>query len=682
MSKKNSINHHKNHNHEGHEHHHKGHEHHSHEEHNHHHHHGDFKKLFLTSLPIGLIVMWISPIMGLNIPFPFQYTFKYSDIIALVLSLILLGYSGKIFFEHAFMEFKDKKPGMMALVSLGLGISILYSLYAIIKRYITGVHQMDFLFEFASLLLIMLLGHWIEMVALTKAGDAKESLAMLLPKEANLLLEDGSVVKRGISALKIGDVIQVPAGENIAADGVIIKGESRVNEALLTGESKPVSKTVGDVVIGGSTNEFGMLELEVTKLGKESFLSQVQTLITDAENQRSRAEDAAKKVAGYLFYIAVFSAIVAFILWTIINDLETGIRFAVTTLVIACPHALGLAIPLVVSRSTSIAAKEGLLIKNREVYNLATKANVMILDKTGTLTNGDFKVLKIDVLNKDYRNEKIISLMAGIEQGSSHPIAESIISYAINKKVDPTRFDKTEVIRGKGVKGKIGRDVYELISKKAYNKELEINNTLSATISILTKNGNAIGIVYLGDEIKESSYELIKVLKGRGIKPVMATGDNEASAKLVADELKINYFANQSPEDKYNLINEYKKNGEIVIMVGDGINDAPSLKLADVGIAIGAGTQVAIDSADVILTNSLPGDIEAFINLSFSTNRKMKENLAWGAGYNFIAIPLAAGILAPIGLILSPFVGAILMSLSTVIVALNAISLRIKKSNK
>lgn len=675
MSKKNSINHHENYNHEGHEHH-------SHEKHDHHHHHGDFKKLFLISLPIGLIVMWISPIMGLNIPFPFQYTFKYSDIIALVLSLILLGYSGKIFFEHAFMEFKDKKPGMMALVSLGLGISILYSLYAIIKRYITGVHQMDFLFEFASLLLIMLLGHWIEMVALTKAGDAKESLAMLLPKEANLLLEDGSVVKRGISALKIGDVIQVPAGENIAADGVIIKGESRVNEALLTGESKPVSKTVGDVVIGGSTNEFGMLELEVTKLGKESFLSQVQTLITDAENQRSRAEDAAKKVAGYLFYIAVFSAIVAFILWTIINDLETGIRFAVTTLVIACPHALGLAIPLVVSRSTSIAAKEGLLIKNREVYNLATKANVMILDKTGTLTNGDFKVLKIDVLNKDYRNEKIISLMAGIEQGSSHPIAESIISYAINKKVDPTRFDKTEVIRGKGVKGKIGRDVYELISKKAYNKELEINNTLSATISILTKNGNAIGIVYLGDEIKESSYELIKVLKGRGIKPVMATGDNEASAKLVADELKINYFANQSPEDKYNLINEYKKNGEIVIMVGDGINDAPSLKLADVGIAIGAGTQVAIDSADVILTNSLPGDIEAFINLSFSTNRKMKENLAWGAGYNFIAIPLAAGILAPIGLILSPFVGAILMSLSTVIVALNAISLRIKKSNK
>lgn len=675
MSKKNSINHHENYNHEGHEHH-------SHEKHDHHHHHGDFKKLFLISLPIGLIVMWISPITGLNIPFPFQYTFKYSDIIALVLSLILLGYSGKIFFEHAFMEFKDKKPGMMALVSLGLGISILYSLYAIIKRYITGVHQMDFLFEFASLLLIMLLGHWIEMVALTKAGDAKESLTMLLPKEANLLLEDGSVVKRGISALKIGDVIQVPAGENIAADGVIIKGESRVNEALLTGESKPVSKTVGDVVIGGSTNEFGMLELEVTKLGKESFLSQVQTLITDAENQRSRAEDAAKKVAGYLFYIAVFSAIVAFILWTIINDLETGIRFAVTTLVIACPHALGLAIPLVVSRSTSIAAKEGLLIKNREVYNLATKANVMILDKTGTLTNGDFKVLKIDVLNKDYRNEEIISLMAGIEQGSSHPIAESIISYAINKKVDPTRFDKTEVIRGKGVKGKIGRDVYELISKKAYNKELEINNTLSATISILTKNGNAIGIVYLGDEIKESSYELIKVLKGRGIKPVMATGDNEASAKLVADELKINYFANQSPEDKYNLINEYKKNGEIVIMVGDGINDAPSLKLADVGIAIGAGTQVAIDSADVILTNSLPGDIEAFINLSFSTNRKMKENLAWGAGYNFIAIPLAAGILAPIGLILSPFVGAILMSLSTVIVALNAISLRIKKSNK
>ncbi|MDD2575678.1 MAG: copper-translocating P-type ATPase [Acholeplasmataceae bacterium] len=674
-------------NHEGHTHDHQGHGHHSHnghEHHNHddysrhagHHHHGNFKKLFLTSLPIGLVIMWISPLMGINIPFPFQYTFQYSDIVALVLSFVLIIYGGKPFFSGAVDELKHKSPGMMSLVSLGVGVSFIYSVHAVIMRYATGVHYMDFFFEFASLVLIMLLGHWIEMVALGQAGDAKESLAKLLPKQANLVLDINEIKEVPISDLKVGDIIQVLAGENVAADGVVIKGESRINEALLTGESKPVAKGVNDTVIGGSTNENGLLQVRVTKTGSESFLSQVQLLMEEAQNQPSRAEDKAKKVASYLFYIALIAAVISFVIWWVVADLDSAIRFAVTTLVIACPHALGLAIPLVISRSTSIGAKKGLLVKNREAYNLTTKATTMILDKTGTITTGEFKVLRMDVLDNTYIEEEIISLFYGIESGSSHPIAQSIIKYSKDKNVSAVHFDSVEILAGKGLKATLKKDIYEVLSQKAYNKEIDIKDSYGSTVSILTKNGNAIGVVLLGDEIKDTSYHLIEALKKKKITPIMATGDNESAAKAVADKLGLLYYANQSPEDKYNLVKSLKDKGEVVIMVGDGINDAPSLMVADVGVAIGAGTQVAIDSADVILTNSEPGDIEAFIDLSFKTNRKMNQNLVWGAGYNFIAIPLAAGILATVGFIISPAIGAVMMSLSTIIVAFNAMTLR------
>src|SRR5690554_2197378 len=600
--------------------------HHSHDEHNHqnhgshhgdgahdHHNHGDFKKIFLLSLPIGLIIMWISPLMGLNIPFPFQYTFPYSDIVATVLSFVL----------------------------------------------------------------IMLLGHWIEMVALGKAGDAQESLAMLLPKQANLVSKNEKIIQVSIADLKIGNIIQVQAGENVPADGIIIRGESRVNESLLTGESKPISKKVGDTVIGGSTNGEGVLFVEVRETGDKSFLSQVQTLVADAQNQPSRSEDMAHKVAGWLFYIALFVAIISLIVWWIVNDLQSAISFAVTTLVIACPHALGLAIPLVISRSTSLGAARGLLVKNREAYELTTKADIMILDKTGTLTTGEFKVLSIESLDKNYTQNQILEILAGIESGSSHPIAISIINHSKEKNVTPLNFDNIDVITGKGIEGNIKDDKYSLISKKAFSKEVEIEEIPGATVSILTKNEKAIGAVSLGDQLKESSKHLINVLREKKITPIMATGDNENAAKVVAEALDIEYYANQSPQDKYNLVEKLKNDDKTVIMVGDGINDAPSLALADVGIAIGAGTQVAIDSADVVLTQSEPGDIESFIELSFRTNRKMNQNLVWGAGYNFLAIPLAAGILAPVGLIISPAIGAILMSLSTVIVAINAMALRL-----
>ena len=640
-----------------------------------HHHHGSFKEIFLKSLPLGIAILLITPLMDIQLPF--QIIFPYADVVAAVLATILYIYGGKPFYMGAKDEFNSKAPGMMSLITLGITVSYAYSVYAVAARYVTGEHVMDFFFEFATLLLIMLLGHWIEMKALGEAGDAQKALAELLPKDAHVVLEDDSIETRPVSDLQVGDVIRVQAGENVPADGIIIRGESRVNEALLTGESKPIEKNVKDQVIGGSTNGSGVLYVEVTETGDKSFISQVQSLISQAQSQPSRAENMAHKVAGWLFYIAVVVALIALLIWTIIADLPTAVIFTVTTLVIACPHALGLAIPLVVSRSTSLGASRGLLVKNREALELTTKADVMVLDKTGTLTTGEFKVLDVTVLSDKYSEEEITGLLAGIEAGSSHPIAQSIVNHAEAKGIKSVSFDSIEIVSGAGIEGEANGHHYQLISQKAYGKALRMDIPKGATLSILVENNEAIGAVALGDELKETSRNLIEVLKKYGIEPLMATGDNEEAAQGVAEVLGIQYQANQSPEDKYKLVESMKNQNKTVIMVGDGVNDAPSLALADVGIAIGAGTQVALDSADIILTQSDPGDIESFIELANKTTRKMKQNLVWGAGYNFIAIPIAAGLLAPIGITLGPAFGAVLMSLSTVIVAINAMLLKL-----
>lgn len=657
-----------------HQEHHAGHDHSGHGGHDHHHH-GNFKELFLKSLPLGIIIMLLSPMAGFDLPF--QFTFPYSDIVVAILSTILIIYGGRPFYQGAVDEFKQKEPGMMALVSLGLSVSYLYSIYTVIASYVTVEQIMDFFFEFASLLLIMLLGHWIEMKAIGEAGDAQEELAKLVPKDAHVVLDDDSIETRPVADLKVGDLIRVQAGENVPADGTIERGESRVNEALLTGESKAVKKGPGDEVIGGSTNGEGVLYIKVLETGDKSFISQVQDLISQAQSQPSRAENIAQKVAGWLFYIAVTAALIAFVVWTLIADIPTAVKFAITTLVIACPHALGLAIPLVTARSTSLGASHGLLVKDREALEIAQDADVMILDKTGTLTTGEFKVLDVKLLNEKYTKEEIISLLAGIEGGSSHPIAQSIISFADQEGISPVSFDSIDVISGAGVEGKANGHQYQLISQKAYGRNLNIDIPKGATLSVLVENDDAIGAVALGDELKATSKELIEALKNNNIEPIMATGDNEKAAQGAAEDLGIEYRSNQSPQDKYELVKTLKEEGKKVIMVGDGVNDAPSLALADVGIAVGAGTQVTLDSADVILTQSDPGDIESFIELAHKTTSKMKQNLFWGAGYNFIAIPLAAGILAPFGFTLSPAVGAILMSVSTVLVAINAILLRL-----
>ncbi|HEN6065677.1 TPA: cadmium-translocating P-type ATPase [Streptococcus agalactiae] len=641
-----------------------------------HHHHGSFKEIFLKSLPLGIAILLITPMMDIQLPF--QIIFPYADVVAAVLATILYIFGGKPFYMGAKDEFNSKAPGMMSLITLGITVSYAYSVYAVAARYVTGEHVMDFFFEFTTLILIMLLGHWIEMKALGEAGDAQKALAELVPKDAHVVLEDDSIETRPVSELQIGDVIRVQAGENVPADGIIIRGESRVNEALVTGESKPIEKKTGDEVIGGSTNGGGVLYVEIKQTGDQSFISQVQTLISQAQSQPSRAENVAQKVASWLFYIAVVVALIALLIWTIIADLPTAVIFTVTALVIACPHALGLAIPLVVSRSTSLGASRGLLVKNREALELTTKADVMVLDKTGTLTTGEFKVLDVTVLSDKYSEEEITGLLAGIEAGSSHPIAQSIVNHAEAKGIKSVSFDSIEIVSGAGIEGEANGHHYQLISQKAYGKALRMDIPKGATLSILVENNEAIGAVALGDELKETSRNLIEVLKKYGIEPLMATGDNEEAAQGVAEVLGIQYQANQSSEDKYKLVESMKNQNKTVIMVGDGVNDAPSLALADVGIAIGAGTQVALDSADIILTQSDPGDIESFIELANKTTRKMKQNLVWGAGYNFIAIPIAAGLLAPIGITLGPAFGAVLMSLSTVIVAINAMTLKLE----
>ena len=641
-----------------------------------HHNHGSFKDIFLKSLPLGIAILLITPLMGIQLPF--QIIFPYADVVAAVLATILYIFGGKPFLMGAKDEFNSKVPGMMSLITLGITVSYAYSVYAVAARYVTGEPVMDFFFEFTTLILIMLLGHWIEMKALGEAGNAQKALAELVPKDAHVVLEDDSIETRPVADLQVGDLIRVQAGENVPADGTIQRGESRVNEALVTGESKPIEKNAGDEVIGGSTNGDGVLYVEIKQTGDKSFISQVQTLISQAQSQPSRAENLAQKVAGWLFYIAVIAALIALVIWMVIADVPTAVIFTVTTLVIACPHALGLAIPLVTARSTSLGASRGLLVKDRDALELTTNADVMVLDKTGTLTTGEFKVLDVELFNDKYTKDEIVALLSGIEGGSSHPIAQSIISYAEQQGIRPVSFDSIDVMSGAGVEGQANGHRYQLISQKAYGRNLDMDIPKGATISVLVENDEAIGAVALGDELKPTSKDLIQALKKNNIQPIMATGDNEKAAQGAAEILGIDYLANQSPQDKYELVEKLKAEGKKVIMVGDGVNDAPSLALADVGIAIGAGTQVALDSADIILTQSDPGDIASFIELAQKTTRKMKENLVWGAGYNFIAIPIAAGILAPIGITLSPAVAAVLMSLSTVIVAINAMTLKLE----
>ena len=664
----------------------------NHESHNHHsghaHHHGNFKVKFFVSLIFAIPIILLSPMMGVNLPF--QFTFPGSEWVVLILSTILFFYGGKPFLSGGKDEIATKKPGMMTLVALGISVAYIYSLYAFYMNNFSSAtgHTMDFFWELATLILIMLLGHWIEMNAVGNAGDALKKMAELLPNSAIKVMDNGQREEVKISDIMTDDIVEVKAGESIPTDGIIVQGQTSIDESLVTGESKKVQKNQNDNVIGGSINGSGTIQVKVTAVGEDGYLSQVMGLVNQAQNDKSSAELLSDKVAGYLFYFAVIVGVISFIVWMLIqNDVDFALERLVTVLVIACPHALGLAIPLVTARSTSIGAHNGLIIKNRESVEIAQHIDYVMMDKTGTLTEGNFSVNHYESFKNDLSNDTILSLFASLESQSNHPLAISIVDFAKSKNVSFTNPQDVNNIPGVGLEGLIDNKTYKItnvsyLDKHKLNYDDDLFTKLAQqgnSISYLIEDQQVIGMIAQGDQIKESSKQMVADLLSRNITPVMLTGDNNEVAHAVAKELGISdVHAQLMPEDKESIIKDYQSDGNKVMMVGDGINDAPSLIRADIGIAIGAGTDVAVDSGDIILVKSNPSDIIHFLTLSNNTMRKMVQNLWWGAGYNIVAVPLAAGALAFVGLILSPAVGAILMSLSTVIVAINAFTLKLK----
>ena len=664
----------------------------NHASHHHHsghaHHHGNFKVKFFVSLIFAIPIILLSPLMGVNLPF--QFTFPGSEWVVLILSTILFFYGGKPFLSGGKDEIAAKKPGMMTLVALGISVAYIYSLYAFYMNNFSSAtgHTMDFFWELATLILIMLLGHWIEMNAVGNAGDALKKMAELLPNSAIKVMDNGQREEVKISDIMTDDIVEVKAGESIPTDGIIVQGQTSIDESLVTGESKKVQKNQNDNVIGGSINGSGTIQVKVTAVGEDGYLSQVMGLVNQAQNDKSSAELLSDKVAGYLFYFAVIVGVISFIVWMLIqNDVDFALERLVTVLVIACPHALGLAIPLVTARSTSIGAHNGLIIKNRESVEIAQHIDYVMMDKTGTLTEGNFSVNHYESFKNDLSNDTILSLFASLESQSNHPLAISIVDFAKSKNVSFTNPQDVNNIPGVGLEGLIDNKTYKItnvsyLDKHKLNYDDDLFTKLAQqgnSISYLIEDQQVIGMIAQGDQIKESSKQMVADLLSRNITPVMLTGDNNEVAHAVAKELGISdVHAQLMPEDKESIIKDYQSDGNKVMMVGDGINDAPSLIRADIGIAIGAGTDVAVDSGDIILVKSNPSDIIHFLTLSNNTMRKMVQNLWWGAGYNIVAVPLAAGILAFIGLILSPAIGAILMSLSTVIVAINAFTIKLK----
>lgn len=648
---------------------------------------GNLKQKFWVSLVLTIPIILMSPMMGVDLPF--QFTFTGSDWIVAVLATILFFYGGKPFFSGAKGELQAKKPAMMMLITMGISVSYLYSIYAFVANYILKIQPQkeSFFWELSTLIVIMLLGHWIEMNAVSRAGNAVDALGKLLPDKAHL------VTKNQIQEIKSNEIeeqqiLQVRAGEKIPADGVLVSGETSVNEAMVTGEARQVTKKVHDKVIGGSINGDGTFEFKVTGTGETGYLAQVQKLVSSAQESKSQVETMADRVAGWLFYAALIVGIIAFVAWTSLSGLSMGMSIAVTVLIIACPHALGLAIPLVTARSTALAANHGLLIRNRDAMEAIKKVKYVLMDKTGTLTEGKFKVNHIESYQSDLNDDQVLQLMASLEANSTHPMAVGVLNAAKNEELSLLTSKNTSQITGVGIEGIIEEQQYKIVSATYLKEQAIAYDTKSFekwanegnSVAYLIHNQQVVGMLAEGDQIKPTAKRAIQAFKDMQIQPVMLTGDNEETASVAARELGISiYRAQLHPEDKQKIISDYQNSGNHVMMVGDGVNDAPSLAKADIGIAIGSGTDVAIESADIILVKSDPMDIVSFIKLAKNTHTKMMQNLWWGAGYNLIAIPLAAGVLAPLGFMLDPMVGAVIMSMSTIIVAINAMTLKVQK---
>jgi len=658
---------------------------HNHGHHDHSHHHEemveDFKRRFYVSLVITIPILILSPMIQSFLSV--DWRFVNDQYILFILSTLIFFYGGWPFVTGAVDELKQKEPGMMTLIALAIFVAYVYSAFTVF-----GLEGNDFFWELATLIDIMLLGHWIEMKSVMGASNALEALVKLMPNEAHKVDDNGNIFDVSVSSLQHEDRVLVKPGEKVPVDGTIIDGSSAIDESMLTGESIPVEKHKGDSVIGGSINKEGSLTITVEKIGDDTYLSQVITLVREAQKSKSRTQDLTNKAAKWLFYIALLSGIVTLVIWLLLGyAFDTALERMVTVMVITCPHALGLAAPLVVAVSTSIAAKHGLLIRNRAHFEGARNVNAVVFDKTGTLTKGEFGVTDVWAA-ADYEEQDIIHYAASLEQHSEHPIATGIVQYAKDQSATIEKTTHFESITGKGIQGEIDGKKLNVVSPGFVKNEgltfdekrFEQWSDEGKTVVFLLINDTMAGMIALADIVRDTAKEAVRLLKERDVHAIMLTGDNQKVAQWVAEQLSIEeVYAEVLPDEKASKIKDIAKEKDWkVAMTGDGINDAPALASADVGIAIGAGTDVAMETADVVLVKSNPKDVVSLIELSTKTYRKMIQNLWWAAGYNIIAIPLAAGALAPVGIVLSPAVGAILMSLSTVIVAVNAKFLKIE----
>lgn len=659
---------------------HNGHKPHEHEDHSNHkesghdkhagHHVADFWKRFIVCSIVSIPVLALSHMIQQW--FGFELAFAGDKYVLAVLATFIFIYGGHPFLKGLYDEVKDKAIGMMTLIGVAITVAWAYSVAITF-----GLPGMDFYWEMATLIDIMLIGHYFEMRSVMGASRSLELLVKMMPSTAHHL-KDGQIHDMPVSELKIEDMVMVKPGEKVPVDGIVTEGESYVDESMLTGESKPVKKAKEDKVIGGAINGNGSLTIKVVSTGKDGYLNKVVKLVEDAQKIKSKTQNFADRAAKILTFVALGGGVITLVVWLLLGfPFVFALERMVTVMVISCPHALGLAVPLVVAISTSISAQKGLLIRNRTAFENARLITTIIFDKTGTLTKGSHELQEVKVLNDDYDDRELLRLASGIEQHSEHYIASGLIRKVEELGITIPKSENFNYLPGKGLEGNVEGKEIKVVGPN-YLKEQNISiseseDDFTGTVVYVLVNKKVAGYFTFSDQIRESSFEAIQQLKEAGIKNLLLTGDNEKVAKKVSDELKMDGFlANVLPHEKLEKVKDLQEKGEYIAMTGDGINDAPALAQADVGIAVGSGTDIAAETADIILVNSDPKDIANLILFGKATYNKMIQNLWWAAGYNILAIPLAAGVLYNWGFMLSPAIGAVLMSLSTIVVAINA----------
>lgn len=643
--------------------------------HDHAHHIADYWNRFIVSAIVSVPVLALSPMIQQLLGF--QLTFAGDKYILAVLSTFIFIYGGHPFLKGLYDEVKDKAIGMMTLIGIAITVAWAYSVAVTF-----GLEGMDFYWEVVTLIDVMLIGHYFEMKSVMGASRSLELLVKMMPATAHLI-KDGQIHEVPVSELKIGDKVMVRPGEKVPVDGMVTEGESYVDESMLTGESKPAKKEKNSKVIGGAVNSNGSLTIKVESTGKDSYLNKVVKLVEDAQKVKSKTQNFADRAAKILTFVALGGGIITLVVWLLLGfTFVFALERMVTVMVISCPHALGLAVPLVVAISTSISAQKGLLIRNRTAFENARLITTIIFDKTGTLTEGSHELQEVKVLNKKYNEKELLRLASGIEQHSEHYIAAGFLRKVKELNIEIPNSENFNYLPGKGLEGVVEGKEIKVVGPnylKEHNiTEPETNNDFTGTLVYILIENEITGYFTFSDRIRESSFEAIQILKEAGIKNLLLTGDNEKVAREVSDELNMDsYLANVLPHEKLEKVKKLQQEGEYVAMTGDGVNDAPALAQAEVGIAVGSGTDVAAETADIILVNSDPKDIATLILFGKATYNKMLQNLWWAAGYNIVAIPLAAGVLYNWGIMLSPAIGAVLMSMSTIIVAINAKLLKV-----